>query len=316
MANKNEFLSNSPQPAGALVSALEPGVIDSGPSHRLSASGLASILSPCANPDCRSGWLHLLRRRSEAIFEGEWSCSAACTATRVEAAVRREMQGRAADPPARQHRVPLGLLMMQQGWITSEQLRQAVEGQKAAGQARIGEWLVENIGIDEQLVTRALSLQWNCPVLSPDYHDPDSMARAIPRLFVDAFGALPLRVAAGKILYLGFEQRLDPILALAIERMLRLRVETGLVRGALFQPAHRRMLEAAFPHTELIEAESESPIVRMLTKAVERAKPVQSRLVRVHDLLWMRMWLRVPTAALPASDTVEDVVCSLVPSWN
>ena len=52
----------------------------------------------------------------------------------------------------------------------------------------------------------------------------------MPRLFVDAFGALPLRVAAGKILYLGFEDRLDPVLALAVERMTGLRVESGLVQ--------------------------------------------------------------------------------------
>ncbi len=66
----------------------------------------------------------------------------------------------------------------------------------------------------------------------------------MPRLFVDAFGALPLRVAAGKLLYLGFEDRLDPVLALAIERMTGLRVESGLVQGSLFRLAHARMLNA------------------------------------------------------------------------
>jgi hypothetical protein len=76
----------------------------------------------------------------------------------------------------------------------------------------------------------------------------------VPRLFVDAFGALPLRVAAGRLLYLGFEDRLDPVVALAVERMSGLRVESGLVQESLFGPAHARMLSAKFPAVELIEA--------------------------------------------------------------
>jgi hypothetical protein len=216
------------------------------------------------------------------------------------------------------HRVPLGLVMLEQGWITSEQLRGALEAQRAAGpgQGRLGDWLVEGQGVDEQLVTRALGLQWSCPVLPLEHHDPDAMAWAMPRLFVEAFGALPLRLAAGQILYLGFEDRPDPVLNLGLERMLQLKVESGLVRASLFRAAHRRMLHAAFPRSELLEASSEAALARVLARAVERARPVEARLVRIHDCLWLRMWVRelaatVPGSALPASRDVEDVVCSL-----
>ena len=89
--------------------------------------------------------------------------------------------------------------------------------------------------VSEQLVTRALGLQWSCPVLGLELHDAERLTALLPRLFVDAFGALPLRVAAGKILYLGFEARLDPVLALAVERMTGLRVESGLVQESLFR---------------------------------------------------------------------------------
>ncbi len=50
----------------------------------------------------------------------------------------------------------------------------------------------------EELVTRALGLQWGCPVLGMEFHNPEGLTALVPRLFVDAFGALPLRVAAGK----------------------------------------------------------------------------------------------------------------------
>jgi hypothetical protein len=280
-------------------------------SREVSGPGRGGILSTCANPACSSGWLHLWRSRSGPVFEGGWNCSSDCTASRIEVAVGREMGGRIASPPLHRHRVPLGLVMLEQGWISSEQLRRALDAQKAAGHGRLGDWLVHQQGVSEQLVTRALSLQWSCPVLPLDFYDPEALSPVLPRLFVDAFGALPLRVAAGKILYLGFEDRLDPVVALAVERMVGLRVEVGLVRGTLFRSAHRRLLNASFPRAELIEASSEPVMARVLTRIVERVKPVESRLVRLHDCLWLRMWLSPQSSPLPGAAEVEDVVCSL-----
>jgi hypothetical protein len=274
--------------------------------------GPTGVFSTCANPDCGSGWIHLLRSRSGPIFEGGWNCSASCTAVRVEAAVRRELEGRRSESITHRHRVPLGLVMLEHGWISSEQLRQALEAQRATGQRRLGKWLVLEHGIPERLVTRALSMQWNCPVLGLDNHDPEAMAPVLPRLFIEAFGTLPLRVAAGQILYLGFEERLDPVVSLAIERMAGLRVEAGLVGDSLFHAAHRRLLDADFPRASLIETASEAPLVRLLSRAIEQAKPIEARLVRVHDCLWLRMWSRPQSGSIPPVNGVEDVICSLV----
>ena len=265
----------------------------------------------CANPGCRSGWLHLWRSRSTPVFEGGWSCSAACTEARIAAAVWREQDGRGSAEQSHRHRVPLGLLMLEQGWITSGQLRLALDAQKEAGAGRLGHWLVQRQGVSEQLVTRALGLQWSCPVLPMEFHDGEALTALLPRLFVDAFGALPLRVAAGRLLYLGFEERLDPVLALAIERMTGLRVESGLVQGSQFRSAHARMLSARFPPVELIEAGSEPAVVKALSKAIERAQPAESRLVRAHDCLWLRMWPRPQAGPLPQADSVQDLICSI-----
>ena len=265
----------------------------------------------CSNPGCRSGWLHLLRSRSAPVFEGGWSCSPECTRARVTQAVRRELEGRVEPAEVRRHRVPLGLTMLEQGWITASQLRHALEAQRAAGAGRLGSWLTRQQGVSEKLVTRALGLQWSCPVLSLDFHDAEALTVLLPRLFVDAFGALPLRVAAGKLLYLGFEDRLDAVLALATERMTGLRVESGLVRGSQFGPAHTRILGARFPKVELVEAVSEQAVVHVLAKAIEKARPAESRLVRVHDCLWLRMSLHPQTAPLPELKSVQDLICSI-----
>ena len=181
-------------------------------------------------------------------------------------AVRRELEGRGGAAEKHRHRIPLGLVMLEQGWITSGQLRQALDAQKVGGGGRVGHWLVRHLGVSEELVTRALGLQWSCPVLPVDYHDAEALTALVPRLFVDAFGALPLRVAAGKMLYLGFEDRLDPVVALAVERITGLRVECGLVQESLFRSAHTRMLDSSFPPVELIEAGSEPAMAHVLAR--------------------------------------------------
>ncbi len=269
------------------------------------------LFERCANPGCTSGWLHLWRSRSVPVFEEGWSCSPECTRARLDSAVRRENEGRGAASEGHRHRLPLGLLMLEQGWITPVQLRRALDAQKVSGKERLGHWLVSQHTVDEEMVTRALAIQWNCAVLPVGLHDISSLAAVMPRLFVDAFGALPLRVATSRYLYLGFEESLDPMLALAIERMTGLHVENGILQSSLFQPAQARMLDAQYPSVELVEAATESAAARALARSVERARPVGSRLVRVHDCLWLRMWLRAQTNLLPSIDSIKDVVCSI-----
>jgi hypothetical protein len=230
---------------------------------------------------------------------------------RLKAAVARELEGRGTAVERHRHRVPLGLLMLEQGWISGEQLRRALASQREHGSGRLGRWLVAQEGVDERLVTRALGLQWSCPVLPFESHDPEGLAPLLPRLFLDAFGALPLRIAAGKLAYLGFEDRLDPVLALALERISGLRVESGLVQGSLFEPAHARMLRSSFPPVELLEAASEPALVTALTRRIERLRPVDSRLVRVHDCLWLRLWIREQRGPLPDASSIQDVICTI-----
>jgi len=271
-----------------------------------------AFLRTCANPLCDSGWLHLMRRRSTPVFEEGWSCSPACTRALVEAAIRREREGRAAaSPESRSHRIPLGLVMLEQGWISATQLRRAVEAQRTGGGGRLGAWLVRREGVREELVTRALGLQWSCPVLGLEQHDPEGMTGFLPRLFVDAFGALPMHAAAGRLLYLGFEERLDPALALAVERMTGMRVESGLVHGSLFRAAHTRMLAARFPAVELIEAGSEPAAAQAIARSVEKTRPLGARLVRAHECFWLRMWTRQPSGPYPDPSSVRDLICSI-----
>ena len=277
----------------------------------LRAGEEAGILRTCANPRCGSGWLRLWRSREAPVFEGGWCCSAACTLARVEAALGREMDARGAvarDPPP-SHSPGSGHARAGLDHART-QLRTALAAQRTAGSGRLGEWLVRQRSSSEELVTRALGLQWGCPVLSMEFHNPEDLTALLPRLFVDAFGALPLRVAAGKILYLGFEDRIDPALALAIERMTGLRSKPAWCEGSLFRPAHARALEARFPPVELIEAATEQALALALTKALEESRPVEARLVRMHDCFWLRIWRRPQTGPLPEPGSIRDLIAS------
>jgi len=268
------------------------------------------ILRTCANPRCGSGWLRLWRSREAPIFEAGWYCSPECTLARVEAALGREMDARGASRETYRHRIPLGLAMLEQGWITPIELRTALAAQRTAGSGKLGEWLVRQRSSSEELVTRALGLQWGCPVLSMEFHHPEDLTALLPRLFVDAFGALPLRVAASKILYLGFEDRVDRALALATERMTGLHVEAGLVEGSLFRPAHTRALESKFPPVELMEAATEQALAIALTKAIEESRAVEARLVRIHDCFWLRIWRRRQAGPVPELGSIRDLIAS------
>jgi hypothetical protein len=52
-------------------------------------------------------------------------------------------------------------------------------------------------------------------------------------------------------------------------------------------------------------------VAQVFSKSIERARLVESRLVRVHDCLWLRMWLRAQSGPLPETASVQDLICSI-----
>jgi hypothetical protein len=266
----------------------------------------------CSNVECANGWIRPWRNRRRPIFEGQWGCSGRCVLAMTQAAVQREL-GDGAESSAvapHRHRVPLGLLMLAQGWITHPQLRRALEAQRESGTGRIGDWLQSECGVESEKVTRGLSMQWSCPVLTTDGFSPEAMALVAPKLFAEKFGLLPLRVAGSRILYLGFEERLDASAAFAMEKMTGLKVESGLVVGAQFQAGRKQMLGCAGVEMKLVRVADKDALAARMTAILEHKQPIASRLIRLHQYYWMRLWLESgaigKTGSLPA--TGEDVV--------
>lgn len=271
-----------------------------------------ALFGQCANPQCSSGWLHLFRRRIRPVFEGGWTCSKECTESCLQLAVHRELSDRTFIRKESPHRIPIGLLMLEKGWITRKDLSAALDLQRKSGDGRLGEWLVTLGSTDEATVTRALGLQWSCPVLSVDSHAAAaSLTGVMPRLFLDAFGVLPIRVWAGKLMYLGFEESIDSVIAFGLERMAAMRVECGVVRTSQFKPSQALLLKETFPSLQMAEAASGSAAAHLLAKTVERFQPAASRLVRVRDFLWLRMILSSQPLHLVPIQSIRDFVCTV-----
>jgi hypothetical protein len=245
----------------------------------------------CGSLECTGGWTAPWRSRKRPIFEEQWGCSGRCVLAMVRAAIRRETgDGGVSTPASHRHRVPLGLVLLAQGWITHPQLQQALAAQRERG-GRIGERLVEDCGLQREQITRGLSMQWSCPVLGTSGFSAQAMALVAPRVLVGEFGFLPLRVAAGKILYVGFEDRLDASAALALEQITELKVESGLVRTEEYAAARRSLLECdGIPAKTERVAETDALAAR-ITAVLEQKQPVASKVVRVHQYYWLRMWL-------------------------
>jgi len=182
------------------------------------------------------------------------------------------------------------------------------------GTGRIGEWLMSECGLEAEQIVRGLSMQWGCPVLTTEGFSPEAMALVMPKVFVERFGLLPLRVAGSRILYLGFADQLNASAAFVTEQMTELKVESGVVDGASFEAARSRLLACDGVEMKLEAAADEDAMAGRITAILEQKQPIASRLIRLHQYYWLRMWLEggaLGRAAgnLPAtSDDVKDYV--------
>lgn len=267
----------------------------------------------CGAPGCSGGWTMPWKNRRRPIFEQEWGCSSQCLKILVKAAVRREIgdgvRGDQHEP--HKHRVPLGLVLLAQGWISHPQLQTALEAQRVTGRGRIGDWLTQSCGLAEDRIARGLGVQWSCPVLTTDGFSPTAMAVVMPKRLVAEFGLVPLRIAGSTLLYLAFEERMDAAVALGVEQMCGLKVESGLLAATQFQEVRAAVLGANGVPAHIQPVVDRDALTAGIVRVLEKSQPVATRLVRIHQYYWLRMWLesgatRGVANVPPGPEDVED----------
>jgi hypothetical protein len=260
----------------------------------------------CANPQCISAWRAPWRSRKRPIFEEKWACSGRCILELVCAAMRRESShGGAIEPMRHRHRVPLGLLMLEEGWINQSQLRRALEIQRERG-GRIGEIFVQECGVASETITRGLAKQWSCPILASGEFSPQAMSLVAPKIFIERSNLIPLRAAGSRLLYAGFEDHPDASAALALERMTGLKVESGLMPLGEYSAVRSALLEQPSIRVKEESSSTVDALAARITAILEQTQPMASRLVRFYRHYWLRLWLESPVALPPRS--AEDML--------
>src|ERR1700726_2968301 len=184
---------------------------------------------PCGLATCTrtySLWQRIKQHRHSrgAFLQDIYYCQLQC----LEIALKEQLSSLRGMAPSAQpaNRIPLGLLMVARGKLTYVEVRAALEAQRRAHYGKIGEW-IEKLGFaSENEVTKALALQWGCPVATSFDPSANLFASGIPLPILEAFQMLPLNyVASSNTLYLAFGERVDHAALYAIEKILACRTQ-------------------------------------------------------------------------------------------
>jgi hypothetical protein len=195
----------------------------------------------------------------------------------------------AASPVA--HRIPLGLLMLSRGQVTSGQLRAALDAQQASGRHRIGEWL-EILGFaTEQQVTTALGLQWACPVLAWRAPRDAGCARMLPYRLLERYRMLPVQyVAATRMFYVAFCDGIDYTALYAVEQMLDCRTEACLISRSSMDRELQRLGHEARAGDWLFESWRDPAAMAEVTCSYAlKLGAEQVRIVGCGEYIWVRL---------------------------
>jgi len=144
-----------------------------------------------------------------------------------------------------------------------------------------------------------------------DGFSPAAMALVMPKRLIAEYGLVPLRFAGSNLLYLAFEERMDAAVALGVEQMSGLKAESGLLAATQFQAARASVLGAEGVPVQMQRVADRDMLTVGIVSAMERRQPIATRLVRVHQYYWLRMWLEVGAmcghGSVPTSpEDVED----------
>ena len=277
---------------------MKPGLMNLLPTHvrettmRWAESWRLKVRLPaCNRADCsrsRRAWNRISSGGASLRLNGLRYCFPGC----FEQALARRLEEaqRIGDwNPRPPHRMPLGLLMLSRGDFGPEQLRAALDAQRANGGGLIGEW-IEKLGYArEHQVTSALAKQWACPVLR---HLPARAADCgVPYQLLQRFHMVPVYFSrAGRILHIAFSGGIEYSVLLAIEQMLECKTAPCLATFAAIAEMLNRMDEEQ-PKPEKVFDGMRSPedMARITASYAARLGGRNVRTAVCGEYLWIRI---------------------------
>ncbi len=245
------------------------------------------------------------RSATRPCFEERWFCRRGCLEEAVKHTVRRELRNGVSGETRVRHRVPLGLILQARGLLSYAELQRALQLQMDSG-ARLGKVLQDHFGIAEERIATALATQWNCPVWTLPEMPAANLLCLAPWTLFRRSGSLPLRLIGAR-LCLASADSVDAPIALALERMHGVQVESGIAAASQLEQFWSRLERSGPGSTRELECNTAEEAALEAAGAITQMQPVRSRIVRVGRRLWLRSWLEA-AAAEGGPMQAEDVV--------
>jgi hypothetical protein len=268
--------------------------LESAPQHH---SWRERLTLHCAAAECPYRgklWPSWFRKLGGVWFEGHWYCEAGCLKPLLEFRLFHLLSGFVAQR-TRTYRQPLGLLLVDRGVISPEQLREALRLQRNAGEGRLGDWFRQMGTVDEQQLTAALGQQWGCPVFPIDQQTPHpSWSGLLPLPLLESARTVPAHASLdGRVLHLCFGDRVDHLLLYAIEHMLGCRTVACVgseTKIAAFLGQLRRHAQRTETYFDTVRDPREMAWV--ICNYATELKAARVAVVRTSAHIWVRFYRR------------------------
>ena len=245
----------------------------------------------CSSEGC-SRWLtrrHLAARKVGVSMAGKWYCGYACFA-RVAAERLSMLMEKDVRPRNDGSRTPLGLILIQRGWMTHEQLKQAVRERDGSAE-EIGATLVRLGFVTEKQLIAARSVQWGCPVFTPARQP--ALAVQVPVALMRLHAMTPLHyVAATNSLLIGFVYGVEYGVLYAIEEVTGCKTQACLITQSDFEARMRGYETGEGVASEDVMFEEFQPAAKMAQLLCSYGRVVNAGEIvigRCRDYLWARM---------------------------
>ena len=245
----------------------------------------------CSNPSCTSkSFVYAVSRRHVGIrlFE-QWFCGADCFEEGTRQKITELLSVRHNQDKAPVLRMPLGLLLLSRGVLTHEQVKTALDQQKATG-ANFGD-VVQELGFaTEQHVTAAVAAQWACPVFSLGERQLPEEVR-VPKSLLELYGMLPVHFSEiGRKLMVGFVTRVQHHILYTIEQMASCSASPCFISAS----EYRRRVQSyavAPAENELIfdRTTGTAEIAKLVRNYANQLGADQTRFGMCRDFLWVRL---------------------------
>lgn len=258
------------------------------------ASVWRKLAPECANPNCLTkSFLQAMNHRHEGLtVDGRRYCGTECFQHAVKGMVVEIMNSQGRPSKARTSRLPLGLLLLQRGILTAEQLKLALARHKELSPMNFGD-VVQQLGFaTEEQVTAAVAAQWACPVFA--LGDRTLLNELhIPRQFLELYGMIPVHYSESeRRLMIGFVSGVQHQILYTIGQITSSTVVPCFITAREYD-SHLNSPTTAFlrDHETVFEDIFEPEgIARIIREHVVKFGAERFRLGLCRDYFWVRIW--------------------------